>query len=257
VQTHALAVQPDGTLDLEQIRGAVHPGDLHHARTVLLVLENTKDGRVLPLDYLEEVEELLVHLGLGAHLDGARLFNAAAYLEVPPSRLTRPFETVTVCLSKGLGAPVGSVLCGSAELIGRARRWRKMLGGGMRQVGVLAAAGLVALERRDALKRDHAMAQQLSDALSRLEVDVQVHRCATNMIYLSLPLAMSEVEEMRSALGSVGVVWPGGTAVGDRCWFRLVTHRDLPADAVQRVSEALDSFSRGLLQQRQPAAQAR
>ncbi|REK08315.1 MAG: low-specificity L-threonine aldolase [Acidobacteria bacterium] len=247
VPTHALPVREDGTLDPERIAAAVRPREIHHARTRLVVLENTKDGRVLPLAYLDEVGELLGRIGVPGHLDGARLFNAAAELGVAPERLCRCFETVTVCLSKGLGAPVGSVLCGSRERIEAARRWRKMLGGGLRQVGVLAAAGLVALGHRDSLIEDHRLAGRLAQALAALAPELlRVERCATNMLFVSSSSDVSVAADLQTRLSARGIVWPAAWSQQGRSWTRLVTHRDLPADTVERVTAALGEVFGGL-----------
>ena len=141
---------------------------MHFPRTTLLCLENTQDGRVLPLDYLQAAKRLADELDLRMHLDGARVFNAAVKLEVPIRDICRHFDSIAFCLSKGLGAPVGSLLCGSADLIREARRWRKTLGGGMRQAGIIAAAGLYALENNvDRLAEDHDNAAALARGPSR------------------------------------------------------------------------------------------
>ncbi|MCW5622370.1 MAG: low-specificity L-threonine aldolase, partial [Burkholderiales bacterium] len=163
IQPQPLEFEPDGSLDLERAAAAIKPDDSHFARTRLLCLENTQGGKVLALDYLERAHAFARAHGLGLHLDGARLFNAAVEQGVPVGEIARWFDTVSVCLSKGLGAPVGSVLCGSAGHIAKARRWRKVLGGGMRQAGVLAAAGIYALENHiERLAEDHANARRLA-----------------------------------------------------------------------------------------------
>ncbi|MDE2196304.1 MAG: low-specificity L-threonine aldolase, partial [Gammaproteobacteria bacterium] len=141
-----LEYEADGTLDLKKVAAAIKPDDAHFARTRLLVLENTQNGRVLPLTYIKEAAGFARRHGLNTHLDGARVFNAAVKLGVPVGEITRHFDSVSLCLSKGLGCPVGTVLVGKAELIHKAHRVRKILGGGMRQAGILAAAGIYALE---------------------------------------------------------------------------------------------------------------
>ena len=141
IQPQPLEVQADGSLDLDQVAAAIKPDDFHFARTRLLALENTMQGKVLPLEYLAAASRLTREHGLALHLDGARLYNAAVKLGVDAGDITRHFDSVSVCLSKGLGAPVGSVLCGTADLIGKARRLRKMVGGGMRQAGQLPLPG--------------------------------------------------------------------------------------------------------------------
>lgn len=146
IQPQPIVQAEDGSLPLDRVAAAIKPVDPHFARTRLLALENTWHGRTLPLDYLRAAGDLARERGLGYHLDGARLFNAAVACGVPAREIARHFDTVSVCLSKGLGAPVGSVLVGSRALIDKARRWRKVCGGGWRQAGMLAAAGLYALD---------------------------------------------------------------------------------------------------------------
>jgi threonine aldolase len=162
IQPQPIDGEADGSLDLAKVEAAIKQDDFHFARTRLLALENTMQGKVLPLDYLAAARELTRRRGLSLHLDGARLYNAAVKLGVPAREITQHFDSVSVCLSKGLGAPVGSVLCGSTALIAKARRLRKMVGGGMRQAGVLAAAGLYALQHQvQRLVEDHAKAAWL------------------------------------------------------------------------------------------------
>ena len=177
----------DGTLTLDDIEAAIKPTDFHFARSRVICLENTHAGEPLPLGYAEAVASLAEQHGLGMHLDGARLFNAALAQNRTPAALAAPFDTVSVCLSKGLGAPVGSVLAGSQMLIEEAKRWRKVLGGGMRQAGIIAAAGLYALEHQiDDLAQDHQHAEQLANCLTDNFGESAV-RVATNMIHLNLP----------------------------------------------------------------------
>ena len=181
IQPQPLEVQADGTLDLAQVAETIKPDDFHFARTRLLSLENTMQGKVLPLSYLAAARALTREKGLALHLDGARVFNAAVRLGVDVREIAGHFDSVSVCLSKGLGAPVGSVLCGSTELISKARRLRKMVGGGMRQAGILAAAGLYALEHHvQRLADDHANAAFLAQGLS--ELGYSVEPVQTNMV---------------------------------------------------------------------------
>ncbi|HUG25168.1 low-specificity L-threonine aldolase, partial [Piscinibacter sp.] len=159
VQPQPLDHQPDGTLALADVEAAIKPDDAHFARTRLLALENTWGGKALPMAYIADATALARRRGLATHLDGARLFNAAVKLGVPVREIARHFDTVSVCFSKGLGAPVGSALVGPRDLVLQARRWRKMLGGGMRQAGILAAAGIHALEHHvQRLAEDHGNA---------------------------------------------------------------------------------------------------
>jgi threonine aldolase len=191
VHPRAIVTQPDGRLELGALEDAIRGDDIHFPISRLICLETTHNrcgGTALPGEYLVEVGELVRRHGLGLHLDGARIFNAAAALGCKVSELAEPADSITFCLSKGLCAPVGSVLCGSGDFIARARRVRKQLGGGMRQAGVLAAAGLIALEEMPAyLGEDHRRAALLADALAELPgVAVETHPPQTNMVYFSL-----------------------------------------------------------------------
>lgn len=234
--------QADGTLLLEDIQAAIRPDDPHDPITRLVTLENTQNrcgGVALSASYTRQVGELAHRNGLALHLDGARLFNAAVALGVPARQLAEPADSVTICLSKGLCAPVGSVLCGSRDFIRRAHRVRKQLGGGMRQAGVLAAAGIVALETMvDRLAEDHARARRLAQCLAenpRIILDPDTPQ--TNMVFISLaenvPLTAEQVAERLSELGiKVGVV------AARR--FRLVTHYWIDDLAVDQTASAFN-----------------
>ncbi len=233
--------QPDGTLLPEDIRGALRdPHNPHHPLSRLVVLENTHNrcgGVVLSAEYTRQVGDLAHEHGLLLHLDGARIFNAAVALGVPASLLAAPADSVTFCLSKGLSAPVGSVLCGSKEFIERALRIRKQLGGGMRQAGVLAAAGIVALESMvDRLAEDHRRACALAEGLKSipgLKLDFGMPQ--TNMVFVSLADGIStSAGEVAGALDRRFGVKVG--AVGPRR-FRLVTHYWITDEGVQRALE--------------------
>lgn len=183
--------QPDGTLRLADIEAAIRTEDVHHPRTRLIALENTHNrcmGAPLSPEYMAQVRALADRYGLKVHVDGARIFNAAVALGVPAADLARSADTVTFCLSKGLCAPVGSLICGPADFIREARRIRKMVGGGMRQAGVLAAAGLVALETMvDRLAEDHRRARRLAEGLAEIPgVHIEVHRVRTNIVIFEL-----------------------------------------------------------------------
>jgi len=182
---------PDGTLPLDKVEAAIRGSDQHEARTRLIALENTHNrcgGTVLPLSYMQQMRELADRHHLKVHLDGARAFNAAVALGVEVTAITQHVDSVTFCLSKGLSAPVGSVICGSRDFIAQARRYRKMLGGGMRQAGVLAAAGIVALEQMiDRLAEDHANARRLAEGLADMPgVTIDLDRVQTNIIFFNL-----------------------------------------------------------------------
>lgn len=235
IQPQPLEHEPDGSIALERIAAAIKPDDPHFARTRLLALENTIGGKVLPLPYQHAATDLAHERGLATHLDGARLFNAAVALGVAPQEVAAGFDSVSVCLSKGLGAPVGSVLLGSREFIGRARRPRKMLGGGLRQAGVLAAAGIFALEHHVArLAEDHANAQRLADGLRGIE-ELTVDGPHTNMVFVSVPAA---------SVGALEAFLHGrGVAVLARSpTVRLVTHLDVDAAGIERAVAAFRAF---------------
>lgn len=232
IQPQPIEGEADGSLDLAKVEAAIKQDDFHFARTRLLALENTMQGKVLPLDYLAAARELTRRRGLSLHLDGARLYNASVKLQVPARQITQYFDSVSVCLSKGLGAPVGSVLCGSSVLIAKARRLRKMVGGGMRQAGVLAAAGLYALQHQvERLAEDHAKAARLGDALS--ELGYSVEPVQTNMVYVQLG---ERAEQVKTFMAERGI------AVSAAPRLRLVTHLDVGTEGVERVIEAFAAF---------------
>jgi threonine aldolase len=233
IQPQPLANRADGTLDLAEVEAAIKPDDAHFARTRLLALENTIGGRAIPRAYLEQALALARRHGLATHLDGARVFNAAVRLGLPARALVEGFDSVSVCLSKGLGTPAGTVLVGGSEFIKRAKRARKMLGGAMRQAGVLAAAGLYALEHNiERLAEDHANAERLAQGLGALGLPVQQH---TNMVFLTPPA--ERVARLVEALRAQGVlVLPGAR-------MRLVTHLDVDARGIER---ALAAFANAL-----------
>lgn len=237
IQPQPLDFEPDGSIDLGAVEAAIKPDDIHFARTRLLCLENTRDGAVVPQDYIEEAGRFAASKGLGLHLDGARLWNAAVWHGVEPAELVGPFDSVSVCLSKGLGAPVGSVLAGSAELIDEARRYRKMLGGAMRQVGVIAAAGIYALEHnRERLINDHDNASLLAELLNEIEgVDAVFSNSQTNMVFATFERDVSRLEESLKAEGllvTVSTAPQGGSS-------RLVAHLDVSTDDIETVAKAI------------------
>jgi len=230
VQPQPITNRPDGSLALDDIESVIKPDDPHFARTKLIALENTIAGKVLPDDYLREVKAFAKARGLALHLDGARLFNAAGGDAQKARAIADGFDTVSVCLSKGLGAPAGSLLCGSREHIATAHRWRKMLGGGMRQAGILAAAGLYALEHNVArLAEDHANAALLTAGLSRIN-GIVVEPAQTNMVFVNVP------KERLPALGE-GLA-ARGIVVTLRQRMRLVTHLDVDAAMIEAAVAA-------------------
>lgn len=245
VQPQPLDNQPDGTIDLAQIEANIKPDDAHFAITRLLALENTLGGRVLPLAYLQQATELAKSRGLSTHLDGARLFNAAVkqasqaggdpYAEA--GKIAGLFDSVSVCLSKGLGAPAGSVLCGSRKLIDRAHRWRKMAGGGMRQAGFLAAAGIYALDHHvHRLASDHTLAQRFAAGIAGID-GLKVEQPQTNIVFVDLEgAAKVRAEEFVAHVKSQGV------RVAGLYKLRFVTHLDVDAAGVDRAIAAVRSF---------------
>ncbi len=271
IQPQPLENEADGTIALSAIEAAIKPDDSHFAITRLVVMENTTGGKVLPMDYLREVRALATRRGLATHLDGARLFNAA--IEVGARRtagrlegdrhglttttdpravareICAQFDSVSVCLSKGLGAPVGSLLLGSRPLITRARRWRKMLGGGMRQAGILAAGGLHALDHHiDRLADDHALAQQLSDGLNRV---AQTHARPgeglhadtpqTNIVFVRIDDAIAT--DFAAHLLTHGVRSTGSVGrYGSGLVQRWVTHLDVGPAEVERALQVVQGF---------------
>ncbi|MNZ26431.1 Low specificity L-threonine aldolase [compost metagenome] len=234
IQPQPIDGEADGSLDLGKVEAAIKQDDFHFARTRLLALENTMQGKVLPLEYLAAARELTRRRGLALHLDGARLYNAAVKQGVDAREITRHFDSVSVCLSKGLGAPVGSVLCGSRELIGKARRLRKMVGGGMRQAGGLAAAGLYALDHQvERLAEDHAHAERLGAELVGL--GYRIEPVQTNMVYVDIG---AQAAALRDFLAGQGI------RVSAAPRLRLVTHLEVKSADIPRVVEAFAAFRR-------------
>ena len=234
IQPQPIAHQPDGSLALADIVRAIKPDDFHFARSRLLALENTLGGRVLAPAYIDAATELAHRHGLATHLDGARICNAAVKLGISPREAVRGFDSVSVCLSKGLGAPVGSVLCGSQAFIQQARRWRKMLGGGMRQAGILAAAGLYALEHNIArLSEDHENAARLARGLADI-AQIKVTMPDTNILYADLPAELcSLLDAGLRRRGILARVTPH---------MRIVLHLDVSPAQVDRTIAAFKEF---------------
>ncbi len=225
IQPQPLPFEADGTLALDTVIAAIKPDDYHFARSRLLCLENTQAGKPLSVDYVAQAADVCSRYGLNLHLDGARLFNAAVAEGVPIAAYGGLVDSVSVCLSKGLGAPAGSVLVGSQPFIHAARRWRKMLGGGMRQAGVLAAAGLYALEHHvDRLAEDHALAVRLAKGIGE-KLGTSIKQ-ATNMVFVDVP----ELDDIRATLAQKNVLTSGS---------RWVVHLDVAQDDVEFVVNAI------------------
>jgi threonine aldolase len=236
IQPQPIPHDVDGTLPLDKLAAAIKPVDPHFARTKLLALENTWHGRVLPPDYLRAAHGFARERGLALHLDGARLFNAAVAGGVAAREIARHFDSVSVCLSKGLGAPVGSVLVGSASLIDKARRWRKVTGGGWRQAGILAAAGMHALDHHVArLADDHARAARLAEGLREVS-GVELLGQYTNMVFVSVPAERLHDLDVHLQAAHIRI------SIGYLPTLRLVTHLDIDDDGVQRTLEAFARF---------------
>ncbi len=228
VQPQPIENNPDGTLPLSKLEKAVKPDDNHFARTRLLSLENTIGGKVLPVDYLYQAREFADRHGLKMHLDGARVYNAAVALGVDIRDIVAPFDSMTICLSKGLGAPVGSLLLGSQEYIAKARRLRKMVGGGMRQAGILAAAGMMALtENVERLAEDHANAKHLAEMLNSLPgFDTSAYDVQTNIVFVDVDTSV-DIVGLSAALKEKGILFSPGYQ-----GMRLVTHLGVTRDDI-------------------------
>lgn len=230
-----LAVATDGGLEPAAIAAAVKEDDSHHPVSRLLSLENTHNGKAVSLERIAEAVAAGRAARLALHLDGARLFNAATALGCDAGEVTAPFDTVSVCLSKGLGAPVGSVLLGPAEFIARARRWRKMLGGGLRQVGVLAAAGLHALEHNVAgLAADHERAEALAGTLRSFGAGAVEQN--SNMVFFTPDSPVNA--QLGAHLAARGVL----IAAGEAGPIRMVLHRDVTDEALLAVQSGFAEF---------------
>ncbi len=235
---------PDGQIDLNVIEEAIRAENIHYPQTTLLCLENTHNrcgGAVLTPDYTSAAAELAYKHGLRVHMDGARIFNAAIALNVPASKLVEDVDSIGFCLSKGLGAPVGSLLCGTRQFVESARKWRKMVGGGMRQAGVIAAAGIFALQKMvNRLKEDHDNARRLAQGLAnipglivpRMEVQSNII-----MFQTSLPVSGSEFAQQMGARG-VKLNFRGGDN------FRAVTHHMVDADDIDEALKRIELFAR-------------
>ena len=236
LQPQPLDQETDGTLDLGKVTALIKPDDFHYAKTRLLSLENTTWGKVLPPGYTEAAKAVADERGLRMHLDGARIFNAAIASGEAAADIVAPFDSVSVCLSKGLGAPVGSVLLGDEDFVKEGKRWRKMLGGGMRQSGVLAAAGIHALENNvERLAEDHANATRLAEGLSAI-VGLEVDPVQTNMVFVTVP--DNKVAGLIAHLKTNGILCVG--YAGEK--MRLVTHLDVDREAIEIAVERFAEY---------------
>jgi threonine aldolase len=257
VQPQPIAHAADGTLPLAEIEAQIKPDDAHFARTRLLCLENTIGGKLLPIDYVKAATQLARSKGLATHLDGARLFNAAATqamnlmpnelragvypaqsaINFEAKRIAENFDSVSVCFSKGLGAPVGSALCGSRELIKKAHRIRKMAGGGMRQAGMLAAAAIYALDHHvERLSQDHALARRLGDALAQID-SLEIDPVHSNIVFVDVKEPLKA-----KATGLMDHLKTQGILATGLYRLRFVTHLDVNAESVDRAIAVIKNY---------------
>ena len=235
IQPQPIENEKDGSLCFNKVAAAIKPDDSHFANTRLLSLENTIGGKVLPLEYLAQARDFVNTHNLALHLDGARAFNAAVELNVDITAITKHFDSVSICLSKGLGAPIGSLLLGSQELINKARRWRKVLGGGMRQAGMLAAAGQYALENNvTRLSDDHGNARYLANKLNELNGFSVDMSNTTNMVYASYS-GGTNISKIANELAQQGIL------ISPSKQLRLVTHLDITGEDIDTFLNALSA----------------
>ncbi|GHA35151.1 low-specificity L-threonine aldolase [Photobacterium aphoticum] len=234
IQPQPIENENDGTLPFTKLAAAIKPLDPHFARTKLLSLENTINGKVLPLEYLAQAREFVDAHGLKLHLDGARVYNAAVALNVDITAISQYFDSMTICLSKGLGAPIGSLVLGDREFIQRTRRWRKVLGGGMRQAGILAAAGKIALtDHVERLSVDHANAKYLAEQLNTVPgFGVKVEHVLTNILFAKVDAAIDQAQ-LVATLKAQDVLISAGQPM------RFVTHLDISREDIDTFIAAL------------------
>lgn len=237
IQPQPIENNPDGTLDFAKLKAAIKPDDSHFARTKLLSLENTINGKVLPMAYLKQAREFVDQNGLLLHLDGARVYNAAVALEIDVKEIAQYFDSMTICLSKGLAAPIGSLLLGDQAFIDRARRLRKMVGGGMRQAGILAAAGKLALtEQVEQLKVDHQNAKHLAEKLNKLDgFTVATEFVQTNIVFAKLDESV-DIHGIAKQLAQDGITITPGNPI------RFVTHKDITKQDIDTLIEKINAY---------------
>lgn len=236
IQPQPIENEKDGTLSFDKLAVAIKPIDPHFARTKLLSLENTINGKILPLEYLAQARSFSDKHKLKLHLDGARAYNAAVALDIDITQITQYFDSVSICLSKGLGAPIGSLLLGSAEVISKARRWRKVLGGGMRQVGVLAAAAKIAItDNVERIKQDHENAHYLAEQLCLVSgFIVNLKNIQTNMVFAKIDNKV-DVNALARRLSEAGIL------ISPSRNLRLVTHLNISRDDIDFFISTLKS----------------
>ncbi len=240
IHPHILPNQPDGTMKLEDIEAAIRGDNEHWPRTRLICLENTHNrcyGSPLTPEYIDKVVEIANNHGLYVHLDGARIFNAAVALEIDVKGFTRSVNSLIFCLSKGLSAPIGSMVCGTSEFIAEARRTRKVLGGGMRQTGIIASAGIIGLEHMvERLKEDHRNAYRLAEGINKIPgLNIEIYRVKTNIIYFDLISDRLTPDEFLSKLGEKGIK----LLQTDPSRFRMVPHYGISSEDIDVTLLAL------------------
>ncbi|MDV5167450.1 low-specificity L-threonine aldolase [Photobacterium rosenbergii] len=235
IQPQPIENEKDGTIPFTKLAAAIKPDDAHFARTRLLSLENTINGKVLPLSYMAQAREFVNQHNLKLHLDGARVYNAAVALGVDIKEISQYFDSMTVCLSKGLGAPIGSLVLGDKAFISRVRRWRKVLGGGMRQAGILAAAAKIALtEHVDRLADDHTNAKTLAEGLNRVPgFKVNTDVVQTNIVFAKVDPTIDQPALAAKLKEKDIIITPGNP-------MRLVTHIDISGDDIDTFLKELD-----------------
>ncbi len=232
IQPQPIEFEKDGSLDLKKVREKIKADDFHFAKTKLLCLENTHNGKVLSLKYLKKASKFAKKHSLLLHLDGARVFNAVVQLNIKLSDITKYFDSVSICLSKGLGAPVGSVLVGSKDFIAKAKRYRKMLGGGMRQSGILASAGLYALKHQVSdLKKDHENAKYLANELKKLDT-IKVLSNHTNMLFITTKNSQKLLDFLKQ----------NNILISGYGKLRIVLHRDISKNDIEKVIEIFKNY---------------
>jgi threonine aldolase len=252
IHPHVLKNEPNGTLPIEAIEAAIRGDNIHFPRTRLICLENTHNrcgGSVISPEYCARVADLARSRGIAVHLDGARLFNASVALRVPLAELTANVDSVMICLSKGLGAPVGSVLCGTRDFIARAKRMRKIVGGGMRQAGIIAAAGIYAMENNvDRLAKDHENARRLADGISAIDgltlkgKNKSTQPVQTNLVYFSVEVPSLDARELSQRLRARGVL---ANPLGGADQMRMVTHLDVTGEDITTAISSIRESMRG------------
>jgi threonine aldolase len=236
IQPQPIANEQDGSLCFKKLAAAIKPDDSHFARTTLLSIENTINGKVLPLTYMVKAREFTQQNNLALHLDGARVYNAASALNVDIAEICQHVDSVSICLSKGLGAPIGSLLLGSQALIKSAKRWRKVVGGGMRQAGIIAAAAKIALEQNpEKLAQDHINAKYLAHALNQFtDISVNLEQVETNMVFAKFSEEV-DIANLVDKLKADNILLSAGNPM------RLVTHLDIDKTAIDNFIKKLSS----------------